>query len=163
MNTIHRIVSSGFRTIFTGTVLLLGIAVSAQAVDFGDHTSATLTGKAWDAYNRGAYPEALEYVAKCVELYETEALNMQSSLSDFPPTEPREATAKYWALNDVGTCLFIKGEILLKQGNRLTAKEVFTRLRDGFGYAQCWDPKGWYWKPAQAARQKIIEIDFDSP
>ena len=132
-------------------------------VDFGDYTSATLTAKAWDAQNRGANDEALAYIAKCLELFETQAKNMQSSLSDFPPNVPTEATAKYWALNDVGTCLFIKGDILLKQGNKAVAKEVFTRLRDEFGYAQCWDPKGWYWKPAQAAKQKLVEIDFEQP
>lgn len=149
--------------VLIGAVLLAGTAGFAQDLDFGDHSSATLTSRAWEAMGRGADTEALAYVGKCLELYETEAKAMQASLSDFPPTEPQEATAKYWALNDVGTCLFIKGEILLKQGNRLVAKEVFIRLRDEFGYAQCWDPKGWYWKPAQAAKQKIIEIEFDTP
>ena len=144
--------------------LIAGFAFPAWAqVDFGDYTSATLTSKAWDAMGRGANEEALAYIAKCLELFETEAKNMQSSLSDFPPNVPTEATAKYWALNDVGTCLFIKGEILLKQGNKAVAKEVYTRLRDEFGYAQCWDNKGWYWKPAQAAKQKLVEIEFEQP
>jgi hypothetical protein len=42
------------------------------------------------------------------------------------------------------------------------AKAAYLRVVKEFGYAQCWDPRGWFWKPADAARQKIVELEFDA-
>jgi tetratricopeptide (TPR) repeat protein len=131
-------------------------------VDFGDHASSTLTARAWEAYNRGALDEALPYIAKCIELYEAEARTMQQSLTAFPSGDSPEIVHAFWALNDVGTSYFLKGEILLKQGDRSGAIAAFDRLARDFSYAQCWDPKGWFWRPGEAARQKVVEMQFDA-
>ena len=140
----------------------LALAGSAAAApDFGDHKSETLTTKAWKAHGAGNAEEALAYTAKCVELYEAEAKKMQAALKELPANEPKEETFKRWALNDVGTCLFIKGEVLLKKGDKKGAKEAFAKLVAEFKFAQCWDEKGWFWKPADAAKQKLVELEFD--
>jgi predicted negative regulator of RcsB-dependent stress response len=131
------------------------------APDFGDHKSETLTTKAWKAHGAGQAEDALAYIAKCVELYEAEAKKMQAALKELPASEPKEETFKRWALNDVGTCLFIKGEVLLKKGDKKGAKEAFAKLVADFKFAQCWDEKGWFWKPADAAKQKLVELEFD--
>lgn len=148
-----------------GLAFAVGMAASSPAraeVDFGDYTSATLTAKAWNALNGGFLDDALQFVNKCIELHAAEALKMQASLTSAPSFATPEAAGGYWALNDVGTCLFIKGQVLLKKGDKAGAKEAFTRLRDQFAFAQCWDPNGWFWKPADAAKQKLVEIDFDA-
>ena len=143
-------------------ILLFAPGGRARAeTDFGDYTSEAITTRAWEAYGRQDYEAALVFTAKCIEMYEAEARTMQASLPSFPSNEPREETAKYWALNDVGACLFIRGEILLQQGDQAGAKAAFLKLRDDLGFAQCWDPRGWYWKPAEAAKQKILEIEYD--
>ena len=144
-------------------VLMTAATVTpARAQDFGDYTSATLANKAWTAYGSLSYDEALVYIDKCLELYEREAKAMQLSLTEFPPNTPPEATAKYWALNDVGTCVFIKGQCLMSKGDKEGAKTAFRKLVDELGFAQCWDPKGWFWKPADAAKQKLVELEFDA-
>lgn len=143
--------------------LALVAAVSANAApDFGDYRSETLTTKAWDAYGSRNFDDALAYIGKTVELYEDEAKKMQAALKEFPRRESKEDTAKRWALNDVGTSLFIKGEILLKQGNKKAAKEAFDMLVKELPFAQCWDPKGWFWKPADAAKKRLAELEFDA-
>ena len=134
---------------------------AAAAPDFGDHKSETLTTKAWKAHGSGNAEDALAYVGKCIELYAAEAKKMQEALKELPANEPKEETFKRWALNDVGTCLFIKGEVLLKKGDKKGAKEAFARLVTEFKFAQCWDEKGWFWKPADAAKQKLVELEFD--
>lgn len=143
--------------------LVLVAAASANAApDFGDHRSETLTTKAWDAYGSRNFDDALAYIGKTVELYEDEAKKMQASLKELPRREPKEETFKRWALNDVGTSLFIRGEILLKQGNKKAAKEAFDKLVKEFPFAQTWDPKGWFWKPADAAKKRLAELEFDA-
>ncbi|HPO91178.1 MAG TPA: hypothetical protein P5270_02180 [Victivallales bacterium] len=130
--------------------------------DYGDHSSSTLTTKAWNAMAQQQYDDALAYIAKCEELYGAEAKKMQASLTNYAPNDPKEETTKLWALNDVGTCMFIKGEVLLKKGDKKGALEAFNKLVKEYKYAQCWDPKGWFWKPAEAAKQKIVELQFEN-
>jgi predicted negative regulator of RcsB-dependent stress response len=150
------------RHTLSSILLTLGLLATAHTeIDFGDYASSTLTQKAWQARDSDELNNALVYVDKCIELYEAEALSMQASLTTFPATEPKENVFTYWALNDVGTCYFIKGEILLKQNQHAAARAAFEKLVEQLGYAQCWDPRGWFWKPAEAAKQKILEIDFD--
>jgi hypothetical protein len=50
------------------------------------------------------------------------------------PNTPPEATSKFWALNDVGTCLFIRGEIELKRGDKSAAKATFQKLVNELKY-----------------------------
>ena len=123
--------------------------------DFGDYTSQTLTTKAWEALTAGDHKGVEIYTKKCFELYEAEAKKQQASLTEF---SPKEKTFDYWALNDVGTCYFILGESLLALKNYQDAKAAFDRVVNDFGFAQCWDPKGWFWKVAVGARGKLNKI-----
>jgi hypothetical protein len=141
--------------------LALAVSPAAAQVDFGDHRSETLTAKAWDALGRHDLDAALTYVNKCISMYEAEAKKMQASLSAFPANEPKEETFRYWALNDVGTCFFIKGEILKQKADSKGATEAYGKSAE-LSYAQCWDPKGWFWRPGEAAKQKILELSFDA-
>jgi hypothetical protein len=131
---------------------------AASAQDFGDHKSVTLTSKAWDALGSDNADHAIKYADKCIELYLKQAKEMQTSLKDFATDE----AATYWALNDVGTCLFIKGQALLKKGDTKGALAAFKLLTDKVKFAQCWDSNGWFWKPSEAAKQKIVELNFDA-
>lgn len=145
------------------TLALSCAAPQLAAVDFGDASSATLTTKAWGA-SSGSPDDALAYIDQCIKLYEGEALKMQLALNTAggrPAKEAREATSGRWALNDVGTCLFIKGNLLLAKGDKAGAKEAYTKLAKGMPDAQCWDTKGWFWAPAAAAKQKLVELALD--
>lgn len=135
---------------------------AARALDLGDHTSATLTAKAWEAAGRQEYEAALALCDACMVRYGVQARQMQAALTPPPAGESSEETAKRWALNDVGTCAFIKGNVLLKLGDRAGATVAFTQLVQELAEAQCWDPKGWYWRPAEAAKQKLVELEFDA-
>ena len=131
-------------------------------MDFGDHSSATLTGKAWKELNAKNYPDAIAYAKKCVELYEKQAVAMQKELKKPVPTDDHEAVSKKWALNDVGTCLFIIGQAQEKQDKGADALKSYKELVEKLPFAQCWDPKGWFWKPATAAKARIKALEFDS-
>lgn len=140
------------------TLALAFLFNSTMAQDFGDHTSSTLTGKAWEELGKGNTDLAITYADKCIELYFAEAEKMQKSLEDFTD---QEDTPKYWALNDVGTCLYIKGQALLKKGKKKEAISSFKKLTGKVKFAQCWDPNGWFWKPSEAAKEKMVEMELD--
>ncbi len=123
--------------------------------DFGDYTSETLTKKAWDALNQGDHAGVEVYVKKCINLYEADAKGQQAKLADFAP---KESAFSSWALNDVATCYFILGESLLQQKRYEEAKAAFERVINDFSLAQCWDPKGWFWKVAVGAKDRLNKI-----
>lgn len=135
----------------------LAMIDSGLSLDFGDYSSQFLVGQAWRAMEKGEIDAVLTYTNKVLELYEAKAKEMQASLTEYP-WQSREQIFKYWALNDVGTSLFIKGEALKKAEKTAEAKEAFEKLVKEFFYAQCWDTQGWFWKPSEAAQEKLDEM-----
>ena len=131
-------------------------------VDFGDMSSSTLTTKAWEAYNNNDLESVLTYTNKCISLYGAKAKEMQASLTEYPwgkdEKENKEKIFSYWALNDVGTCIFIQGDAYKKADKIAEAKAAFETLVKEYSFAQCWDAQGWFWKPAEAAGQKLQEL-----
>lgn len=134
-------------------------AAPAPALDFGDYSSATLTSKAWAALDSKNYAAVTGYTNKCIESFKAKALEMQASLKE---PAPKDSANQYWALNDVGTCYFIQGKALDDQGDKKGAIAAYKALVDTLSFAQCWDPKGWFWKPADAARKRLAELQFDA-
>ena len=140
-------------------------AAAPKAVNFGDYKSATLVGKAWEALEKNDIESVLTYTNKCIELYGEQARKMQSELKDYP-TGANEEIFKFWALNDVSTSLYIQGEAYRKANMKDESKEAFGKLIKDYSFGQTWDTKGWFWKPAEAAKEKLamveagVNIDF---
>ncbi|MFK8017569.1 MAG: beta-glucanase precursor [Gammaproteobacteria bacterium] len=150
-------------TLFALAILASGCSSSPvlqepAALDFGDSTSQTLTTSAWNALDKGNYMNAIAYTKRCAELYGEEARKMQASLN---AKAHIDKVHDYWALNDVGTSYFIMGEALTKLGKKSDAVAAFKVVRDELSYAQAWDPKGWFWSPADAAYPKIEMLSGD--
>ncbi len=127
-------------------------------LDFGDYTSQQLVQKAWGSLAANDLNAVVAYANKAIELYAPKAKEMQTSLKEYP-WESKEKTLSFWALNDVGTALFVLGEAYRTSGKKSEAAQTYKKLIDEYFYAQCWDPAGWFWKPAEAAQQKLGELD----
>ena len=121
-----------------------------------DLSSDALTIKAWAALSGADYKKVDLYVDKCVELYKEEALKEQRSLRSFPAASD---VKNYPSLNNVATCLFIKGEALFQQKNNEAARSYYQDVITNYGFAQCWDPKGWYWKVAEKSQIVLDKIE----
>jgi hypothetical protein len=121
--------------------------------------SAVLTSQAWEALAAKDYATARARIARCRELYEAKAKEMQESLSVVPgPDTARE----FWALNDVGTCLFILGKVAEAEGKNTDAIAAYQEVIKNLPMAQCWDKQGWFWQPAVAAKERLTALTFDS-
>ncbi len=136
----------------------LSLMESGMDMDLSDSSSSALTSKAWEALNNKDLDSVLAYTDKCIELYGDKAREMQDSLTMYA-WESKEKVFSYWALNDVGTCLYIKGKALAEAGRTKEAREAYQRLIEDFKFAQCWDPGGWFWKPAEAAGKELNELN----
>ncbi len=127
------------------------IRAAAQSLDFGDSSSATLVQKAWKASAGKDYPELFAYTQRCVELYGEEGKRMNAALTEF---EPPQRAAQLWALNDVGTCLFIMAHAYEDLDMYPEATKTYKALAEDYSFSQCWDEKGWFWHPAADAARK---------
>jgi len=136
----------------------LGMMAAGVNWDFGDYSSSQLVQKAWAALAANDLKAVEAYADKTVDLYAGKAKEMQASLKEYP-WESKEKTMSYWALNDVGTALFILGEAYQNAGKKDQATSAYKRVINEFFYSQCWDPGGWFWKPSEAAQQKLGELD----
>ncbi len=142
-------------------------STGSTAIDFGDFSSETLTTKAWRAMDRADYSAAVTYADKCIELYTEQALDMQAEIELKRETEEvkRKQTNQEvfdnWALNDVGTSYFIKGEALLNMGREEEAIEAYKVVMNQLYFANTYDPQGWFWSPAEAAGKKVVMLSND--
>ena len=152
--------------LFLGTALLVGHpAQAAGPYNFGDYRSVTLVGKAWAALEQNDIEAVLTYTNKCIELYGEKAREMQAALKDYVTGESKDIFAQ-WALNDVSTAYFIQAEVYRKANMKEEAKEAYQKVVKDYAFGQCWDPKGWFWKPSEASKEKLamleagIDLDF---
>jgi tetratricopeptide (TPR) repeat protein len=141
---------------FCVIMMMTPLVYAQEGYNFGDYRSTTLVTKAWEALEKNNATEAIIYANKCIKFYAKQAFSMQESLREFPAGS-NDNIFKYWALNDVGTALFILGEAYRSTGQYEQEAQAYKRLINEYSYAQCWDPKGWFWKPAAVAERKLVE------
>ncbi len=154
------------KVFLTLTILLTSLMIVSPtrvmaAYNFGDFRSETLITKAWKAMQDNDMEAVLAYTNKCIELYGEQAKKMQASLTDYPKGENKEIFS-YWALNDVATGLFIQGEMYRKSKMNDEASAAYKKIIDNYSFGQAWDPQGWFWKPADAAKEKLAMLESGS-
>ena len=106
-------------------------------------------------------------------MFESDAISQQEALSEPPLLGSANSTQKQnilsnWALNDVGSCYFILGQSLETLG-QLEKEQIFKTILEKakniyvkaqrFPYARAWDPQGWFWSPAEGAKNRLDELD----
>jgi predicted negative regulator of RcsB-dependent stress response len=143
---------------------LMVLPMAAQAEDWVPEpgSSADYTARMWKAYQAQDLDDAMKIIDECVKKCGATAATQEASLTSPPPAnEAKEVTAARGPLNDVGVCMMVKGDILLKKGDQAGAKAAYAKVINDYKYARCWDPKGWFWSPADAAKKKLTELGID--
>jgi hypothetical protein len=126
------------------------------------NTSEELVSQMWEAYDAGNYEKALICIQE-VELRwagtakTQQASKMGSDCAYTPDPDDQAAVdgfwAEYWALNDVGVSVFMRGEILREQGQCAAAREAYQTVIDEYSCAYAWDPSGpFFWSVVEGAR-----------
>jgi len=141
-------------------VLSLSFALCALnfALSFAEEppTSGDLIVKAWAAHGKKDVEATFKYTQEIIDLYAQEANEQQASLKSLPKSKDEiNAVA---SLNNVATAYFIQGESYRDQEKIDQSVEAFKTVVDKYGFAQAWDPRGWYWQIAKAAKESIIKL-----
>ena len=112
--------------------------------------------RAWESWSTKDYDKTFYYTDKCIELYSEKAAEEQASLEGLPPAA---SMSQYEALNAVGTSYFIRGEAYLYQGKIENAKEAFITVIEKYGFAQNWDPRGWFWSVKEKSMESLAKLE----
>jgi tetratricopeptide (TPR) repeat protein len=132
----------------------------SSGYDFSDSSHWNLTVSAWECMARKDYDGAFAYAKKCLEIYEPKAKEMAAGQKSFSRPGHEDDFA---LVNDVATSHYVMGETYMKLGKTDDALKEFKYVIDNYPYAQCWDPKGWFWKVAEVSRKNIDKIGKRSP
>jgi len=114
-----------------------------------------VTAKAWNALGRKDWNAAIAHADRAIRTWGTQARQTNQRLKGYAPAKDAK---KYANLNEVGTCLMLKGDALRQKGDVKGAIAAYELLLRDFQYAQVWDPKGWFWKPAESARKNLVSL-----
>ncbi|MDD5653929.1 MAG: beta-glucanase precursor, partial [Candidatus Omnitrophica bacterium] len=130
--------------------------VFAQEAATTKPPSSELTTLAWAAHGKKDVEATFKYTQQCIDLYKNEADKLQASLKATPKNRPDIEAVQ--VLNDVATCYFIQGESYRDQEKTEEAIKAFKTVVYQYCYAQAWDPRGWFWLVAKAARESIVKL-----
>ena len=117
------------------------------------------TAKVWDAMGRKNWDAAIAQANRVIRIWGAQARRTNDQLKKYAPAKDAK---KYGNLNEVGVSLLLKGDALSKKGDKAAAKVTYQVLLDQYTYAQVWDPKGWFWKPAEEARKKLVLLQKET-
>ena len=127
------------------TLVLISAAHSEEAYQ--------ATAKVWEAMGRKNWDAAITQATRVIRIWGPQARRTNDQLKGYAPAKDAQ---KYGNLNEVGASLLLKGDALSRKGDKAAAKVAYQTLLDQYTYAQVWDPKGWFWKPAEEARKKLV-------
>ncbi len=119
---------------------------------YKEKSSQQIVQSAWEASSKNDLNKVNDIIKQCVDLYGSDAKLQQSQLKKFPN---RGEEKNYQSLNDVATCLFVRGEALMNSGKTDEAIKQFQDIIDHYQWAQAWDPRGWYWSVSEKAQASI--------
>lgn len=148
-------------------LVLITIVVPSTAQDNADQPrNVELTNAAWTVYKRGDFAAAITAADRCARRFKDEADKAQDELqkkhAPTPPTgkvsaEQKKAVLDQGVLNDVATCYWIKGNSAQKLHRDDEAKDAY-KAATRYSYARTWDPKGWFWSPAEDAADRLQDL-----
>ncbi len=162
----------GVDVLLVSVCLLLPASESVAAANSSGQDEAEtprnveLTNAAWDAFKQHKYEAAIVAADRCIQRFKGEADKAQAELEKNHATplptgkvnkEQKKAIFDQGLLNDVATCYWIKGRSaqLLKRNDE--AREAYNATIR-YSYARTWDPKGWFWSPAEDASDRVQDL-----
>ncbi len=157
----NTILKSARLALFTTSIILSG-CLGLHSVK-GPEAAEALVGEAWKANKAKDFELAIAHAKKCIKHNEVDAMEMQGAMTKPVPTSRenlnKEAIIEKWALNHVGASYFIMGRAYAELGKKEEALQAYQHLVATFPFAHCWDPKGYFWKPAMVAKKRIKELE----
>jgi hypothetical protein len=137
--------------------------ISSTIACAGD-TSQELVKQSWDALRNKEYDKALACTDRAIKKWTRQADTQQlkAATGDCNETPKPEDQKPYftanWALSDIATSWFIRGEVFYEQAKWRLAREAYKNVLDKYHCAFTLSREGLFWRTADAAQEKYDEI-----
>jgi len=138
--------------------LLIGTSIWFTTSVFADE-AWQVTSKAWEALAKNDFNTVERLANESVRKWGEQARKRNNELFRLPSAKEAK---KYNTLNELATIVWLKGEALLKKGDRDGALAAYYTVIADYEFGQTWDNKGWYWSPAATSRDRIAELSPSS-
>lgn len=126
-------------------------------------TSQEFTQQSWEGLKNRDFALAMACTNSTIKKWSRQADTQQAKASEVgchdtpPPTDLKTYFAANWALSDIATSWFIRGEVYSQQGRWAEARVAYKTVIDKYPCAFTWNPRGWFWRVTDAAREKYDE------
>ncbi len=153
-----------FRAGSIASIALVALTSLAHAQD-----RTVLLNAAWDNFNKQDYAAALRSASPCVAQFARQAQRDQARIETGETPKPlppgpahrdspeAKRTFANGVLNDAAACMFIVGNAQERTSLCSDARKTYQDLAR-LTYARVWDPKGWFWAPADAAEDGLDRL-----
>ena len=126
-------------------------------------TSEKFISQSWNSLETGKLEKALACTNRAISRWARQADEQQTKAAKEGCNTPKPEDLKAyfsanWALSDIGTSWFIRGEVLSRQRKWSEAREAYKMVIDKYPCAYTWDTRGWFWRTSDAAQEKYDEI-----
>lgn len=128
---------------------------------------AELVSAAWNALAARRYSTALSLADQCIGKYGTEATRDEAGLRSGREPLPKvgavsgseaQVMLSRGVLNDVAVSYDIMGRSLEELQRIPEAKQAYEHATQ-YEHARAWDPRGWFWSPADHARDRLSVLN----
>jgi tetratricopeptide (TPR) repeat protein len=131
-----------------------------ELIDSPPHEAYTT--QAWQALENGDHARAADLAERCAKEFFDAAQEKEAALAQAGvelPTGAVDAAMKNrilenGVLNDVAAAQFIRGKAAEAKGDKSAALAAYADAVK-LAHGRCWDAKGWFWSPAEAAADRI--------
>lgn len=157
------------------TLLVFLLALTMQAVGYLQlHTGPAneqYTKQGWDEFNRGDFDRASKMADQCIAEFRGSADRIEEQLERAGTSLPvgsvsdddKQRILANGLLNDVATCMYIKGRSAEALGKYDIAKTTY-EATSRYTYARTWDKDGgFFWSPAEAASDHLRTLKAEHP
>ena len=138
----------------------------------GGDTSEEVIKQAWDGLNavkEGLGNDNLEKALICTKIViddwsekageqQAERLKSGACKKTPSPKQKDEYFADNWALSDVATAWFIRGQVFALQQKGTEARQAYKVIADKYSCAFTWDTRGWFWRTAEGAEKQARNL-----
>ncbi|HEY5174396.1 MAG TPA: hypothetical protein VII95_02395 [Terriglobales bacterium] len=133
---------------------------------WGAYLTSSRANEAWGDFLKSDFATAISNADRCIQKFKAEADREEEALQKKhvppPPTgkvtdDQKNEIYAQGVLNDVAACYWIKGMSAQKLRRNDEARDAF-KAASAYTHGRTWDPKGWFWSPAQDASVRLREL-----
>lgn len=135
-------------------------------------TSEAVIRQAWEGLNAGngglgvkELEKALACTKVAIDTWASQADEQQARWSQAteckvtPKAQDKDSYfSSSWALSDVATAWFIRGQVFAQQKKWKEAREAYKVVINKYPCAYTWDPRGWFWRTAEGAERELKKV-----